>query len=342
VVGKKLLKMMPKKASILVLTLWVLTLLVVFSIGIGYNVRSYLRFASHLKKRVKNYYLAQGGIERGIAAVVNEQEWENDNLTEKWANNQELFKDLSLDSGYLTLSYRLNNFGKEKVVLYGVADESSRININKVPSSVLSSLLERIGRISKEKAIDIAAAIKDWIDLDDAVSFAGAENKYYKGLDKPYQCKNGEFEFIEELLLVRGMTPAILDKIKEVITVYSKGKININTADALTLYALGLNQDFARRIIEFRQGGDGKSGTEDDKVFKTAAEIRQMGSLFTEEATQLNSLISKGLFSVSSDTFRVHSIGRSREDEDSYQRNITCVFRRQKEEPPEILYWRQE
>lgn len=333
---------MLKKASILVLTLWVLTLLVVFSIGIGYNVRSYLRFASHLKKRITNYYLAKGGIERGIAAVVNDQDWENDNLTEKWANNRELFKDLFLDSGYLTLSYHLNNFEKEREILYGAADESSRININKVPSSVLSSLLERVGRISKEKAIDIAAAIKDWIDLDDAVSFAGAENKYYKELDKPYQCKNGEFEFVEELLLVREMTPEILDKIKEVITVYSKGKININTVDAFTLYALGLNQDFARRIIEFRRGGDGKSGTEDDEIFKTAADIRKMGSLFTEEATQLNSLISKGLFSVSSDTFRVNSTGRSQEEEDSYQRTITCVFRRQKEKPPKILYWREE
>jgi general secretion pathway protein K len=328
-----------RKASILVLTLWVLTLLVVFSIGIGYNVRSHLRFASHLKKRVTNYYLAKGGIERGIAAVVNDQDWENDNLTEEWANNEDAFKDLSLGSGYLTLSYRLNNFGVEGEALYGVVDESSKININKVSPDIIRFLLERVGEVSTEKAIDIAAAIKDWIDLDDAVSLGGAENKYYQELDKPYECKNREFEFIEELLLVRDMTPEILEKIKEVITVYTKGRININTVDSLTLYALGLNQDFARRIVEFRRGGDGKSGTEDDNIFETAADIRKMGSLFTEEATQLNSLISKGLFGVSSDTFRINSVGRSQEEEDSYRRAITCVFRRQKEKMPKILYW---
>lgn len=323
------------------MTLWVLGLLVVFSLGVGRNVRAHLGFSSHLKKRVKNYYLARGGVEKGMALVVEDEELKSDNLTERWANSEADFRDIFLDGGYISLSYVLSGAEGKDLVLYGVEDESRRININKVSAGVIRSLLERVAGVDKEEAIDIAAAVRDWIDPDDVISTGGAEKEYYKKLDEPYECKNRELESIEELLLVKGMTPEILSKIRDVITVYTKGRININTTDSLVLYALGLNKDFASRIISFRRGSDGKDGTEDDVIFNSAGDIGKMGGLFTEESTQLNSLISKGLFSVVSDTFRINSTGRERSVDDSPKRTITCVIRRESGERPEILWWRE-
>ena len=45
---------------------------------------------------------------------------------------------------------------------------------------------------------NIVDAVKDWIDSDDEVTRFGAEDAYYQALEKPYPCKNGPLEFIEE------------------------------------------------------------------------------------------------------------------------------------------------
>lgn len=57
---------------------------------------------------------------------------------------------------------------------------------------------------------DIADAILDWIDEDDEPREYGAEYDFYSSLDPPYAPKNGPLETVEELLLVRGVTPDLL------------------------------------------------------------------------------------------------------------------------------------
>ncbi len=58
--------------------------------------------------------------------------------------------------------------------------------------------------------IDIADAILDWIDEDDEPREYGAEIDYYSSMFPPYAPRNGPFETVEELLLVRGVTPDLL------------------------------------------------------------------------------------------------------------------------------------
>lgn len=55
---------------------------------------------------------------------------------------------------------------------------------------------------------EIADAILDWIDEDDEPREFGAEIEYYSGLG--YGPKNGPLDTLEELLLVRGVTPDLL------------------------------------------------------------------------------------------------------------------------------------
>ena len=56
----------------------------------------------------------------------------------------------------------------------------------------------------------IADAILDWLDEDDDTRLLGAERDYYSSLDPPYAPRNGPIGSIEELLLVREVTPALL------------------------------------------------------------------------------------------------------------------------------------
>lgn len=57
---------------------------------------------------------------------------------------------------------------------------------------------------------DVADAILDWLDEDDEPREYGAEAEYYNGLSPAYSPRNGQIETVEELLLVRGVTPQLL------------------------------------------------------------------------------------------------------------------------------------
>ena len=80
-------------------------------------------------------------------------------------------------------------------------------------------------------------------------------------------------------------------------------------------------------------------GTEDDYIFNTPQDLMNIGSLFTEESTQIDSLISRNLFGVSSDTFRIDSLGILKNESGARSREIVCVLKRQENKAPKILYW---
>lgn len=342
--------MKSKNGSILIITLWTLSLLTIFTVSLGYNIACQLRLADHLQDRLKMYYLAKAGIERAIIELEVDETPGYDSLNETWANNEEFFKEVPLGDGYITVSYQLEERvsesqsvkESEEITMFGIMDESSKININKVPAEILRVLLERIGEVERDEAIDIANAIIDWRDVDIITSPSGAEDKYYKDLELPYECKNGEFQVVEELLLVKGMSPEIFSKIKDIITIYGEGKVNINTVSSTTLYRLGLGEDLASRIIEFRQGSDSETGTEDDNIFKTIGELRNIGPLFTEESNQINHLISLNMLTVRSDVFRINSSGILKRGKQQWRRNIIYIVQRQKKKAPKMLYWHEE
>ena len=85
---------------------------------------------------------------------------------------------------------------------FSVDDEGSKININ---TANRDTLMKLPGMNS-----DIAEAIIDWRDTDEQAGAGGAESEYYQSLQPPYRCKNAPFETVEELLLVKGVTPDLL------------------------------------------------------------------------------------------------------------------------------------
>lgn len=85
---------------------------------------------------------------------------------------------------------------------FGVIDESSKININLAPYSVL----ELLPTITPE----FAAAIIDWRDEDDEVTENGAEAGSYGLMEPAYEIKNAPFETLEELRMVYGATTEML------------------------------------------------------------------------------------------------------------------------------------
>ncbi len=96
-------------------------------------------------------------------------------------------------------------------VRYGLIDESGKLNINALMAldptgQVLHDALMKLPNMTE----DIADAIVDWVDPDDTPRENGAESSYYQGLNPPYSAKNGPLNSLDELLLVRGVTPQLL------------------------------------------------------------------------------------------------------------------------------------
>lgn len=98
-----------------------------------------------------------------------------------------------------------------QTIRYGVTDEAGKLNINALvqidsTGQVAHDALMKLPNMTE----DIADAIIDWIDADDNPRPNGAESSTYSGMQPPYRAKNGPLDSIEELLLVRGVTPRLL------------------------------------------------------------------------------------------------------------------------------------
>lgn len=96
-------------------------------------------------------------------------------------------------------------------VRYGVTDESAKLNLNGLmrldpTGDTLYKALLNLPNMTAE----IADAIVDYLDADDTARTEGAESSYYAGLSPPYQAKNGPLNSVDELLLVKGVTPQLL------------------------------------------------------------------------------------------------------------------------------------
>ncbi len=95
---------------------------------------------------------------------------------------------------------------------FGVIDESGKLNLQalmKIDSS--GQQAHRVLMALPGMTDDVANSILDWIDPNTTDPRPnGAKNLYYGTLNPPYRCKNGPLDSLEELLLVKGVTPQLL------------------------------------------------------------------------------------------------------------------------------------
>ena len=328
-----------QRGSILIIALWSLVLLSALAVAIYARVRPQLSLAGKLKERAQLYYLAKAGVRRALLEIENDPTDSCDALKDSWGNNEAIFKEVELGVGIFSIVSRLAGEAEDDVK-YGLIDEERKINLNKASHSVLKSFFEVAGGTTSQEAEGIAASVIDWRDADDEHRENGAESGYYLTLAPGYPCKNQEFQVLEELLLVKGMTQELYDKVSGRMTIYGSGRVNINTADKLVLRSLGMGQTLAEKIIHFRKGNDGEEATVDDDVFESVSAIAVIldnaEDLGDEEISQLNGVLSRGFLSVCSNTFRGHAVGRMKNTDKSVQ--ITFVCNRDKT----IRYWRED
>lgn len=160
-----------------------------------------------------------------------------------------------------------------------ITEENGKLSLNHItlPTTIDEVYYGMMFRLLKElglEATPLCEALADWIDENDYPHPAGAESAWYKTLNPPYQPRNARLETVEELGLVKGFSGTPLQKLRPFVTVYAEtptapaAPININTAPLEVLVALHeqMNEDLAKRIIEYRKVTPFKNTGELSKV----------------------------------------------------------------------------
>lgn len=244
----------------LIIVLWVLAFLMFLVIEFAYTMRVETSAVRNFKDETKARHLALAGINMAVAEISeqydivyldSEGEMVFGKKIKQIMEPVESKREREVDGGLI--SYRLRG-------------EAGKLNINAATREMLISLLKATGVEPVERDM-IADSILDWRDENHEFHLNGAEDDYYGSLPEPYGSKDGDFDTVEELLLVRGVTPDIFygtglvppefgigvpgtsqeeasgftseyKGIEPYLTAKSNGKVNINTADKIVLDAL--------------------------------------------------------------------------------------------------------
>ena len=270
----------------LVIVIWIIVVLIAIVGEFSYSMRTEINIARNFKEEEEAYQLALAGIEQAKLELLSAKNNEVVYLNEE---NILVFGVDSEDKEKLERKGDMGNGAFE----YVITDEDGKLNINTEP-------LERLKYVFLETGIDITEvdtivdSIIDWRDTDDLHMLNGAEEDYYHSLDRPYSCKDGPLDSLEELLLVKGMKKEYLsgsvkqeedaegekayEGVEKYFTVYSSGGVNINTASRAVLEAF-FGLDVANNIMTQREAGPISTAISNGKVLSEFFTIISTGTI---------------------------------------------------------------
>lgn len=186
----------------------------------------WLRQTLNLQERTQARAIHLGGL--AYATILLERDAAKnsvDHLNETWATG---IKSFPLKQGRLILN---------------IEDAQGRFNLNNLinksnPSTVDVAVFRRLLAYYEIDG-DLVDPLLDWIDGDDLTRPGGAEDVEYMSYQPPYRTGNKPMADVEELRLIKGFTPKIIARLRDLITVLPvRSAININTAPAPILGAL--------------------------------------------------------------------------------------------------------
>jgi general secretion pathway protein K len=293
----------------LILTILIVSLIVALTLEFNRTMRSHVVSAGNIGHGLKALYAAKSGISCGLAILMKDSDTV-DTLMDDWALPS-MLKAFSAGSQTLLAGGRFE---------LDIEDLSGKIQVNNLTQKPeLEKAFKRFLELDEfgldEETVSIITdSVMDWMDgadeEDDLMRFYGAEDDYYMSLERPYHCKNEPLDSVEEILLVKGMTPDLFYGtedhlgIEPYIGVYGTGEININTADpkfpeappvVLSSLHEQMTTDIAEEMANYRIDSD-----EDALKVKT----------WYREAVPDDIKIPGSLVTTSSNHFQITSVGQ--------------------------------
>ena len=243
--------------------LWVSAALAAIAFSVATSVRSETGRVETAADGLRAWYLASGSVERAIQWML----WGDDYQPKFWQPNKPR----------LYFSYASGD------VVVEMIPESAKLNIN---TASMDDLMRVVAAVSGNpmQAQEIAAAIVDWRSSADA----SGSDQYYASIgaslgSPTFQARHASFQEIEELLLVRGMTPELFygnyvsdnqgrlyasGGLRDCLSVWgSGGAFDVNSMSPALMQAVGVPPEGATAIAARRQSAP----------FRNMGEVGELG-----------------------------------------------------------------
>ena len=343
----------------LVIVMVVIFTLSVLAAGFSYSMKVETKLARNVSYESDLLWLGRSGVELARYVLAQQLRVPNENsfdsLNQKWAGGPGSTNDLLMDISLEDNELGLGRFSVE------IEDLERKININLAPPELVERVLERLGCDTRETSI-IVDSLVDWKDSNEETLLNGAETEDYLHEDTPHgphAAKNGAIDDLEELLLVRGVTPELFwgsgrlsatgqeaERIGTPLAAAGQGlglvdvfsaagasQVNLNTASAEVLALLpGMDEQLAAEVVRLRAGLDCVDGTEDDTPLINAGELISVPGMLPQYVDAL-----RNFCGVRSYLYRV----RVYVELAQYQRCYVALLQRQNERSVFVVqsYW---
>ncbi|HTY27701.1 MAG TPA: general secretion pathway protein GspK [Mycobacterium sp.] len=268
----------------LLITLSVTTMLVAAGLEFNRRARHDLIAAAAARDHLTMSEMAAAGVHVGMAILAKDKD-DNDTDTplDDWADPDKValvLREFPFEDGQLSLVIT-DELGK--IQINALVTQPNGAQFNEAQRSLWERFLQYFAD-RKELKLDlkddnqptaILNSLKDWLDSGDndaTTGLSGAETPYYESLKPPYPARNGPILDLDELLLVKGVTPELFYGTSEApgimhyLTVYGMapgegtsysfpGRINVTTAELPVLFALipAENKQLAETLDEMRR-----------------------------------------------------------------------------------------
>jgi general secretion pathway protein K len=244
----------PRRGSALLMVLWLTAALSAIGLAVANNVRGETERTETNVDDTRAYFIARGAIQQAALHVM----WGSSYRNSDGSPIYHIPGDPSMNLSYPSAAVHVD-----------VIPEASKLSLNGVRPEDLLRLLAALG-VPEGQANGITAAIVDW-RTPVSPTQTSPFDAYYLSLSPSFIPQHASFMENEELLLVKGVTSDLyygtsLDKshagLRDCLSVYGSGAVDITTAQLPTLEAVGLAPEDAAAIVRNRAGHPILAGVE--------------------------------------------------------------------------------
>ena len=299
--------MRSRAGSLLVITLWLVTILSVLAIAIARALSIEVRLAKRRLAHEQAKVLARSGVYLAMQRLAHDaQQPEADGKTYDWLGDDWAFfpqPEAAADATRWVMPVPADGAAATAIVgeiSVQIVDEDRKLHLNTATKEELVTLTH--------DAV-LAQAIVDVRDEPDP-----AEDR--PNDQPPYMAKNGPIVAREELSDLAGMTRDLQTTLDDATSPYTAAgdPLNVNTVTPTVLRAIGVSESAIQLLTQFRDGPDGALAHERDGVFEEAG-LAILQTLKDRQGVDLTgtpdgNLLASDRFGVSSQTFIVVSEGR--------------------------------
>jgi hypothetical protein len=206
----------PRRGSILLLVLVVVAMLTLGTATYLELMQSERKAVRHHGRAAQAIRLAQSGAEyvKTLLALTPAEIQQGGGLVNNASTMQAVIVDDQTDDfdrGRFTIVSPAQADGLYSgAINYGLENESAKLNVNTLLAPGADDAAANRLMALPGMTAPVADAILDWLDQDATPRTNGAEQEVYGQLSPPYAPRNGPIANLDELLLIRGVTPELL------------------------------------------------------------------------------------------------------------------------------------